>query len=275
VKPFPTRLRPALRAAALTLLVVQPGLAASPPELVTDRPDRTESAALVPRDFIQLEAGWSHGERNADDVEATLDSFPEALLRVGLGRRWELRVGFGGFRRLEIEPVGGADERESGAADLAIGFKLKLAEERGWRPQMAFLGTLTLPTGTAGFSRDRADPALVAVFSHDLGERLGLGYNIGVESLTEEDDGGERDTQTEVLWTVSLGIGSSGRLAGFVELFGGFGLSRSVAPDQAFDGGLTWLVRDNLQLDAFAGVGLSDSADDWFAGTGLSYRFPE
>jgi hypothetical protein len=40
------------------------------------------------------------------------------------------------------------------------------------------------------------------------------------------------------------------------------------------NGGFTYLVSDDIQLDLRAGFGLSDAADDFFAGPGLSIRFP-
>lgn len=51
--------------------------------------------------------------------------------------------------------------------------------------------------------------------------------------------------------------------------------SASGGPSNSFDGGFTYLLRDDLQVDASAGVGLSDDADDWFVGLGLSLRFPD
>jgi hypothetical protein len=63
------------------------------------------------------------------------------------------------------------------------------------------------------------------------------------------------------------------RIGAYVEFFGDVGMSAS-GEAHSFDGGFTYLLRENLQLDLFAGVGLSDDADDWFAGTGVSFRFP-
>ena len=59
-----------------------------------------------------------------------------------------------------------------------------------------------------------------------------------------------------------------------MELFGESGGSAPGGPANAFDGGFTFLVRDNVQFDVAGGVGLSDGADDWFVGVGLSVRWP-
>jgi hypothetical protein len=45
-----------------------------------------------------------------------------------------------------------------------------------------------------------------------------------------------------------------------------------IAAVTSFDAGFTFLTSENVQLDLSGGVG--HSADDWFAGTGISFRLP-
>jgi hypothetical protein len=60
-----------------------------------------------------------------------------------------------------------------------------------------------------------------------------------------------------------------------VEVFGEKPESGALGGTQvSLDGGVTYLVRPNLQLDAYAGAGVSDVAPDWIAGIGLSVRWP-
>ena len=60
-----------------------------------------------------------------------------------------------------------------------------------------------------------------------------------------------------------------------VEFYGDIPLNASGTPANSFDTGFTYLIRDNLQFDIAGGIGLSDDADDWFVGAGVSYRFPQ
>jgi len=60
----------------------------------------------------------------------------------------------------------------------------------------------------------------------------------------------------------------------FVEVFGEVPMSADGGPVHLLDAGVTYLVRPHVQLDLAAGVGLSDDAPDWFAGMGVSLRFP-
>ena len=114
----------------LVLLVpVGTGVArAQSPDMVTDRPDQTESAAVVPRGLLQVETGYLF----ARDGDVDGYAGPGTLFRIGLGGRLELRIGHVGI-------VGGAGRH--GVGDSELGAKINLiARADGWRPELALLG---------------------------------------------------------------------------------------------------------------------------------------
>ena len=243
--------------------------------MVTDRPDRTESTSIVQPGYVQLEIGWTHAESDEPGADFTTDSFPELLARIGMTPRLELRVGFGGYQWADADVSGEGRFDESGAADSSLGVKLHLADEGETRPEMALLAATSLPTGASAFTSDQADPFAGLLVSKTLSDRFSLGANLGVGWGTVEDGNGDEDTLSRAVWTAALGIGLTERLGTFVELYGDAALSDSGRPANAFDTGLTWLVRPNLQLDCAAGFGISDAAEDWFLGVGVSWRLPE
>jgi hypothetical protein len=110
--------------------------------------------------------------------------------------------------------------------------------------------------------------------SHDLANDIGLGYNVGVETQSSPAEGGGESTLATAIYTLSVGIPAGERLGFFVEAFGEIGLSADGPPANSLDAGATYLLRANLQLDAAAGVGISEAAADWFAGVGVSVRLP-
>jgi hypothetical protein len=87
-------------------------------------------------------------------------------------------------------------------------------------------------------------------------------------------DAGKRVNLSNYLYTLAFGLGITDRLGSFLEVFGDVPASAPGTPANYFDGGLTYLLRDNLQFDVSAGVGLSHAAEDWFVGAGISVRFP-
>ena len=123
------------------------------PDMVTDRPDQTESATVVPRGLLQVETGYLF----ARDGDVDGYAVPGTLFRLGLGGRLELRIGHVGI-------VGGAGRH--GAGDSELGAKINLiARADGWRPELALLSGLSLPTGDHGFSSDGVDPSFRVAFA--------------------------------------------------------------------------------------------------------------
>ncbi|MGE3166789.1 MAG: transporter [Planctomycetota bacterium] len=237
----------------------------------TDRPDQTESSATVPRGAFQLEMGWSRIENDDDGVDRSAARTTQTLLRIGVVTDFELRLGFDGFLDETVDTAA-ARGTDSGAGDASVGLKWRFLEEAQWRPEVALLAGVSLPTGE--ISSRRYDPTVRLSLSHTLTERLSLAYNLGVAWESEEDAGGSRHTLSATEYTVALGADITSRIGAFVEFFGDAGLSRPGGPANSVDAGLVFGLQPNLQLDAAAGVGLSEDADDWFVTVGVSFRFP-
>ena len=235
------------------------GASAQSPKLVTDRPDQTESATVVPRGLLQVETGYLFTRKGDVDSHAA----PGTLFRIGLGGRTELRLGHAG--------VMGTEGRR-GAGDAELGAKVNLIPRAaGWRPELALLGGLSLPTGDSRFSSGGADPSFLVAFAHELAPRLALGYNTGAAWESSADAPG-RDAF--VVYSLALAVGLTDRLGAFFEVFGDRQVTGPVASRVSADTGLTLLVTDVLQLDVSVGRGLQGPADDLFVGTGLSLRLP-
>lgn len=255
-------------AALLCLSIGLPaiGYGQTPGELVTDRPDQTESPVAVAPGFVQLEVGWSYVE----DGQAQLHNVPGTLARVGVVRGWEARVGFAGWRHLEV----GGTETTQGAGPLGVGFKGELLRGAGLKPAIALLGGLLLPTAAEGLGPSRVEPSLRVAAGHELGDVVSLSYNVGVAWLSERRESGESRTLTQGIYTLSVGFALGERVAVFGEAFGSVPLAGGPLAAHSLDGGFTVLVLPNLQLDLSAGLGLDDDADDWFVGAGVALRVP-
>ena len=143
------------------------------------------------------------------------------------------------------------------------------AEDLEGDPETALLVSLSLPVGESALSSDRINPSFRFLMAHTLTDRLALGYNVGVAWATEEPDQSRR---AAFEYTATLALGLLEDAGVFAEVYG------AVPSDEddvhSFDAGVTWLLRQNLQLDAAGGLGLSEAADDWFLGIGCSYRYP-
>lgn len=245
----------------------------APPELVTDRPDQTESSAPVPRGTVQLEVGGSFQRFDDRDVRLEVQEIPGTLVRFGMTDRVELRLGWTGFVDQELS-LGGSTESVDGAGDGELGVKVALSEERGRRPESAFLFSTSVPWGDADLTSDRFDPSFRFLAGHTLTDRLSFGYNAGMAWSSRRGARGVVETVSVAEYTAALGISWTERLGAFVELFGELPVDAPGGDVHSFDGGFTYLLRPNLQLDVSGGVGLTDTAADWFVGAGIAVRFP-
>jgi hypothetical protein len=240
---------------AVLLLMAHPGAARGAEaelELITDRPDFTESAAAVPPGHVQVELGTEMGFREGER-ELLL---PLALLRVGLPRNLEARVGVPSASLVwrDDQPL------EARAQDLELGLKAVLPGETG---SLGLLGVVQLPVTTAGYSEQGVGLGLKGLWSVDLGARLELAGNLGL-GLSGL---GAEALAWEAVVSMALGIELTGWLGTFVETFALFDADRALP---FWDGGFTFLVHRRVQLDAYAGVGLEGGRALPFLGAGAS-----
>lgn len=239
---------------------------AEPMDLVTDRPDQTESSVTVAPGYVQIEAGWtmSGNGDGADDVST--HEIPGTLVRIGLTDRVEARIGWAGYVSEELE-AGSSSSTTSGLGDGELGAKLYLMEEGHSLPELALLAGVTVPAGADEVTSHEWDPAFRFCASKGISDQLGAGANLG---LTWEN--GREDLY--ITYTVVAGYAVSDQIGAFAEVYGDVATDGDLDSSHLVDGGVTYLVQDNLQLDLAAGLGLSEAAGDWFLGLGVSYRLP-
>jgi hypothetical protein len=234
------------------------------PELVTDRPDITESSSVVGRGIWQLESGFSF-ERDGGRADGARGlSAPMALVRLGLSDRLELRIGADGF--VSSKSLAAGAPRISGLSDLDVGVKYVLADQARLGVDLAVIPFVSLPTGSRDVSSGGYDPTVKLTWARDLPRGFGLSGNLNVNSTTD----GERFTSREVM--VSLGHGLAGGWSGFWEAYGASALERGGSAAWLVDTGVTHPWGANAQFDVSVGRGLNAAAPNWFFGIGVSMR---
>lgn len=234
-------------------------------EMITDRPDQTESAAIVPAGHLQIETGFVYQGDDAGMVETNELGLFTTLLRYGINRNFELRLG-SAFLDVKNKPETGEEQKISGMAPIFAGMKFKMLEEDGAVPEMAFLATIEIPgTGKDEFTPEHLATDMRFAVEYSLSNQIGFGMNLG---------GRWNGTDPEVigLYTVVLGIGLMDNLGIFVESYGF--LPTDAKPDHRLDTGFTYSLKNNLQLDASGGIGLSEISPDYFVNAGISWRIP-
>lgn len=238
-------------------------------QIVTDRPDFTEASTTVGLGTTQIEFGYTYISDSDGNAVSRVHSWGEPLFRVGILADWlEFRTAV--FPAVSVIDNGAARQTNSGLEDLYLGMKLGLTAQSGWLPEMALVPQMTVPTGSGFFTADHVLPGANLLYGWDVTENWTLGGSTQFNRSVDATGG----LYTE--WAQSLTVGRSlgENLAGYCECFGFFpDDAADVTPEYYFNGGVTWLIGDNLQWDVRAGCGLNDAAGDFFTGTGLSIRF--
>jgi hypothetical protein len=252
--------------AALAACALPPlGDPAASPTISTNRPSFSDSASLVPNGRVQVESGYTFTADRRDGAATRRHAAPETLVRFGALERLEAQLLWGGQVRQEVDD--GAST--SGASDLGFGLRTPIAGQQGWRPQLALGAIATVGTGDDGFTTGAhasATGKLLWAYAFDSG--VGLGGNL---IAGYPHDGTERFLQFAASQWATVALDA--RWTAYGEVF-------AVAPKDAgggtnlsLAGGLLFLVSRTVQLDVRSGFGLTDDADDVFAGCGIGVLF--
>ena len=232
----------------------------SAPELVTDRPDFTESSEVVGHHVVQIETGL---RLEKSDAATRQVSTPQVLVRVGLGSRLELRFAGDGYVSQSVQTPAG-QVRTSGHSDMELGAKVKFLTADAAGLDMAVIPFVSLPTASAGFGSTGYDPGVKLTWARELPQGFGLSGNINAASVTE--DAGRR-WEKEV--SVSLGHSLGGAWGMYWE---GYGALAGGSCDCTVNTGVSRAIGENSQIDFEVGRGVSGAAQDWFVGVGFAVR---
>jgi hypothetical protein len=251
--------------ATLTLAVAFSAHAETPkrelPDLITDRPDYTESVEVAGKGIIQTEHGITLDREG--DVHSL--STPEMLVRIGLTRRIELRLGSDGFV-MERSTAG----TFKGRADTEIAAKIAIFEQKGrFRPGFSIIPLLSLPSRNEHFSSLGYDPTIKLAWSRDLPKGFSLGGNLNYSSLTENNG---RFLQTAASW--SLGHDLKAGFGAYWEVFGFSPWEKGGKVSWIANSGITHGVGKNAQIDVRAGKRMTEVGPNWFVGVGFAVRRP-
>ncbi|MFY7740671.1 MAG: transporter [Flavobacterium sp.] len=220
-----------------------------------DRPDQTETPAIVPKGMFQVETGFTFQKNDAFNKTFSL---PSILWKYGVNENFELRL-ITEFLSEEIN-----NEKFSGSSPIYVGFKVKLAEEKGIIPKTSFIAHIGLPNAASSrYKTDYFAPEFRFAMQHTLSEKFSLSYNLGSEW-----DG--FSAEPTFLYTLTTGYAITPKIGSYIELFG-FAPQNDKA-NHNFDGGITYLINNNFMVDLSSSIGITDNAPDHYIAFGFSFR---
>lgn len=223
--------------------------------LEADRPDQTETPAIVPKGMFQAENGFTFQK---NDSESTTFSLPSTLWKYGVNENFELRL----ITEFVLEK--NRLEKSTGLLPIFIGFKVKLTDEKGIVPKTSFIAHIGLPkAASSNYKIDYLAPEFRFTMQHTLSDKLNLGYNLGAEW-----DG--FSIEPTFIYTLTTGYSITKRLGSYIEFFGF--LPQNNRANHNFDGGFTYLINNNFMIDCSSSIGITNNAPKHYFALGFSFR---
>ncbi len=245
-------------------------------EISTDRPDRTEAAANLDDETLQIEGGLgltTYGHSDAEFKQFNV-VVPEVLVRLGTTDELELRLSGNMTRRdLESQPDCLTDSCPSITVTdyiptVGFGMKAPVYDDRDFK-----MGSML--TLSAEFGPDETSFAIEgrSTFWGEISDVFDLGVNLGVVIPVSLEKSLLRQDEPTAIYSAVLGFGLSDEIGLYVEVFGeGVSFSFDLIPVTA-NTGVTYLVNNDFQLDFSVVAGITEIGPDAGAGIGASWRF--
>jgi len=211
--------------------------------IITDRPDQTESSSTILKESLQIESGMLFGSVKDDFFSEEILLAPSVLWRYGITNKIELRL-LTEFASVKDKL---SNNTVSGVSDLQIGAKIQLLKKEDTNTEIAFLSHVIVPTAKDELSLNEFGVINKLAVSHTLSDIIGLGYNIGYDYFGSGNG--------NFTYSLALGFGISGKIGFYIESFGEIAEFKDHLSN--FDTGLTYLLKENSQLDVSFGVGLN------------------
>jgi len=235
--------------------------------IVPDRPGFSTGAYTVKPGRLNIEFGYQYSFNNHNNDTST-HTTPLSNLRLGITNKIELDLLWDGWNIDDQED----SNPETSVTDASVGGKYRIIEIDKFN--LTALGLLSFPVGSSPSTSGHIDPRLGLLWDYSLSNSMSIFGNVLANTDVTK---GDRNYSIQPI--VGVSFSHTGQLGTYLEYNSDIPLhtGRSSEPGSSsvqntINGGVTYLLTDDIQLDINAGVGL-DSETDNFIGTGISIRF--
>ncbi|MFA7227890.1 MAG: transporter, partial [Melioribacteraceae bacterium] len=238
------------------------------PELVTDRPDVTESPLTVPVDAFQIELGFLFQKQKFTALPVPVEKnnliLAGTLCRYGVSKNIEFRFGGEYFIGRTID--GESESFIQGIRDISLGLKINLRKDEKLLSDIGVIIQSAVPFGNEKLRPDNFLPAVIVSIGQPVNRNFSFGCNIGLEKNSE-------GSGSVLFYSGSLTYDLGGIAEPFLEFYGR--TFKNSKPLNYLNFGITYLFRQNVQVDISFGTSLTNGLTDNSGGFGISLRLPD
>jgi|JI9StandDraft_1071089.scaffolds.fasta_scaffold95269_2 hypothetical protein len=227
--------------------------------LSIDRPDVSNLPVTVLPGHYQIELG-TEITHSSTTHEYYLPNF---LLRTGLGKKTELRVG---INYLLMDSL--LQRLDDNLLITSLSVKYRIAEEAGLRPSIAVQPEITFPFGDGRHQDSQeidlrlTNYAFLILFNNTVHKQVFINYNAGIFWA--------KNKRPDYLLSVSTSFMHTHRLGYFLEVYKIFDEVSDIPV--SYDAGITFLIAPRFQVDIYAGRRWLDGSAYNFLGAGVGFR---
>lgn len=245
------------------LTVLGTAVFAQSEKIETDRPDQTECPYIVPKKWIQLEAGFL--KMTEKEIPGNNYHFhhPALLSKYGISKRLELRI-ITELATSKEKTQPGKYISKTGFSSLQLGGKLSLWEEKGLLPKTSLIAHYDACRLRSLEKENMNGANFRFTLQNSISNNISLGYNLGMRW-------NRFDEAPAYVYTFAPGFNLNEKCYAYIELFG-FAWKND-SPENSIDGGFAYNVTNNFKLDISAGFGLTEKASGNYIAIGASVRF--
>lgn len=237
-------------------------------ELSTDRPDKTESPYTVDAGHFQYEGDLvlfnddlSSSSRNNSLI------FNNMNIKLGLTNNTDIQFVIPTYTLNTIVNNKPSNQGEFGG-DLVTRLKINLFGNDEGSIASAIMPYVKIPLNK-NISNNSFEGGFTVPFSIELPLEIGLGFMAQYDYVKNESD---NNYHSEFVTSFALGKDITDKLGAYVEIFSQSSNEKGAEWISTLDGGITYAINEDIQLDLGINLGLTEASDKFNPFLGLSFR---
>lgn len=229
--------------------------------IASDRPGQAITPYLVPTKLLQLQSGITF--RRLDYTNANQDDeVVEAIVRYGLSKKLELGIALNYLNTSFNSSI--FESTNSGVNSTSIQARYNLFSGDNFFEIISIQFSIGIPVINNDFQQKHLYPRITLINTKRINRYISLTSNLGVNWTGFQ-------TNPNGFYVINLSYALSTTVGVFVEQYSTFNES-DIEPK--IDGGFSYLVNNDFQLDISGGYYTEDPAidSDFFISAGVSWR---
>ena len=224
----------------------------------TGRPGEAIGPFTVGARVLQIQAGFDYGEGSKNQYLLNRSYTAGSVFRMGLTEHFELGASLSYLDLANLD-----DEPSHGFSSLSINLRNNIYVGKGWIPSVGFQLNMGLPFQSDVFDSEYLRPKITIMTAQRLAKKIGFITNWGAFW-------NGNDAIPTCFYVLNLSYDITDRWGIYIEHYARINQGDWRA---YFDGGGSFLVNNDLQLDLYAGYGSFEKINlDWYISAGISWR---